>query len=71
MSRTQAFQLRSGHKVAHMYAESTVYRYMEDLSIPKKWFEANIDGILEEYGRDHKLTRGDVFLSALRCLSLQ
>lgn len=49
-----------------MYAESTVYRYMEDLRIPKLWFEANIDGILAKYGRDHKLTRGDVFLGALK-----
>ena len=64
VSRTQAFQLRAGHKVAHMYSESTVYRYLTDpnLHIPKLWFQHNIDQILKLFGMDHKLTREDVFL---------
>ncbi|KAI0317882.1 hypothetical protein OF83DRAFT_1171602 [Amylostereum chailletii] len=64
VSRTQAFQLRAGHKVAHLYAESTVYRYLADptLHVPKMWFQNNIDQILKLYGKEHKLTREDVFL---------
>ncbi|KAI0027395.1 hypothetical protein K488DRAFT_90906, partial [Vararia minispora EC-137] len=62
VSRTHAYQLRAGHKIAHLYAESTIYRYMEDLGVPKAWFIANIDQIMAIYGSAHKLTREDVLL---------
>ncbi|KAI0049057.1 hypothetical protein FA95DRAFT_1538888 [Auriscalpium vulgare] len=60
-SRTQSFQLRAGHKVAYLYAETTMYRYLEDLAVPKKWFQANIDQIMKLYGRERQLTKEDVF----------
>ena len=66
MSRTQPFQLREGHKVAYLYAETTLYRYMEDLHVPKQWFQASIDQIVNLYGREHKVTREDVYLGARR-----
>lgn len=62
VGRTQSFQLRMGHKVAYLYAESTVYRYVEDLGVPKQWFQATIDRVLELYGREHKISKEDVFL---------
>ncbi|EIM84603.1 uncharacterized protein STEHIDRAFT_100616 [Stereum hirsutum FP-91666 SS1] len=60
--RTQPFQLRAGHKTAYLYAESTMYRYMEELEVTKQWFQGNIDHILELYGKDHSVTKEDVFL---------
>lgn len=65
MSRTQSFQLRAGHKVAYLYAETTMYRYLENLDVPKKWFQANIDHIMKLYGREHQLTKEDLFLGAI------
>ncbi|KAA1466979.1 hypothetical protein DENSPDRAFT_63475 [Dentipellis sp. KUC8613] len=62
VSRTQSFQLRAGHKVAYLYAETTLYRFMVDLSIPKKWFQNNIDNIVKMYGQKHQVTKEDIFL---------
>lgn len=45
-----------------MYTESTVYRYIEDLSTPKEWFKANIDMILKTFGNQHRIQKEDVFL---------
>ncbi|KAJ3474751.1 hypothetical protein NLI96_g12275 [Meripilus lineatus] len=60
--RRHSTQLRSGHKTAHLVTESTVYEYIEDLAVPKAWFKANIDLILELYGKSHELQKEDVLL---------
>ena len=57
-----SFQLRAGHKTAYLYAETTMYRYMEELDVTKQWFQGNIDHILEVYGKEHSLTKEDVYL---------
>ncbi|KAH9061867.1 hypothetical protein EDB87DRAFT_1716172 [Lactarius vividus] len=62
ISRTQSFQLRALHKVAFIYAESTMYRYITNVDVPKKWFQSNIDHIMKIYGREQHLTREDIFL---------
>lgn len=41
-----------------------MYRYMEDLEVTKHWFQGNIDHILDIYGKDHSLTKEDVYLGA-------
>ena len=66
ISRTQSFQLRALHKVAYIYAESTMYRYITNVDVPKKWFQSNIDHIMKIYGREQRLTREDIFLGTLR-----
>lgn len=65
-SRTQSFQLRARHKVAYIYAESTMYRYITNVDVPKKWFQSNIDHIMKIYGQEQRLTREDIFLGTLR-----
>jgi len=62
VSRTHSFQLRAGHKVAYLYAETTMYRYITNLDVPKKWFQSNIDNIMKIYGKEQHLTREDIFL---------
>lgn len=62
ISRTQSFQLRARHKVAFIYAESTMYRYITNVDVPKKWFQSNIDHIMKIYGREQHLTREDIYL---------
>jgi hypothetical protein len=62
ISRTHSFQLRAGHRVAYLYTETTVYRYITNLDVPKKWFQSNIDHIMKIYGREQRLTREDIFL---------
>ncbi|KAI0027345.1 hypothetical protein K488DRAFT_74612 [Vararia minispora EC-137] len=62
VSCTHAYRLRAGHKAAYLYAESTVYRYMEDINVLKAWFVANIDQIMAVHGPAHNLVREDVFL---------
>jgi len=62
VSRTQSFQLRTRHKVAYIYTESTMYRYITNVDVPKKWFQSNIDHIMKIYGREQRLTREDIFL---------
>ena len=66
ISRTQSFQLRAQHKVAYIYAESTLYRYIANVEVPKKWFQSNIDHIMKIYGREQRLTREDIFLGTIR-----
>ena len=39
-----------------------MYKYIEDLSTPKKWFGANVDEILRSYADDHSVTKEDLFL---------
>lgn len=62
VSRKYSTPLRNGHKAAHLFTESTVYRYVEDLVAPKAWFKANIDHILKMYGRTHSLQKEDILL---------
>jgi len=62
VSRTHSFQLRAHHKVAYIYAETTVYRYITNVDVPKKWFRSNIDHIMKIFGREERLTREDIFL---------
>ncbi|KAI0270447.1 hypothetical protein BC834DRAFT_922465 [Gloeopeniophorella convolvens] len=62
VSRTQSFQLRAGHKVAYIYAETTMYRYITNLDVPKKWFQSNIDHIMKIYSKERRLTREDIYL---------
>ncbi|THH30137.1 hypothetical protein EUX98_g4033 [Antrodiella citrinella] len=61
-SRRYSSPLRNGHKTAHLFTESTVYRYVENLSTPKMWFMANIDHIMALYGKDHSIQREDLYL---------
>ncbi|KAI0753878.1 hypothetical protein C8Q74DRAFT_1307834 [Fomes fomentarius] len=61
-SRRYTSPLRAGHKTAHLFTESTVYRYMEDLSTPKKWFKANVDKILALYGVEHRISKEELYL---------
>ncbi|KZT67818.1 kinase-like protein, partial [Daedalea quercina L-15889] len=49
-------------KAAYLFAESTAYRYMDDLWELKRWLKANIDAILKEYGVEHNIGREDVIL---------
>ncbi|KAH9924941.1 hypothetical protein B0H21DRAFT_886279 [Amylocystis lapponica] len=62
VSRRYTSPLRAGHKAAHLFTESTVYRYVEDLTTPKKWFKANVDHILDLYGATHRIQREDLYL---------
>ncbi|OCH89375.1 hypothetical protein OBBRIDRAFT_668393 [Obba rivulosa] len=62
VSRRYSSPLRAGHKAAHLFTEATVYRYVEDLATPKKWFNANVDRILELYGAKHQISREDLYL---------
>ncbi|KXN85243.1 hypothetical protein AN958_11518 [Leucoagaricus sp. SymC.cos] len=62
LSRRASFSLRSGHKVAYMYTESTEYRYMRELQAPKAWFQANVGRIIETFGEDHNVHREDLLL---------
>ncbi|KZS90817.1 hypothetical protein SISNIDRAFT_457444 [Sistotremastrum niveocremeum HHB9708] len=60
--RRAAFPLRYGHKHAYLYTESTVYRYMDNLETPKRWFQSNVDTILRLYGTEFRLQREDILL---------
>ncbi|KZT67854.1 hypothetical protein DAEQUDRAFT_693396 [Daedalea quercina L-15889] len=62
VSRRYSSPLRAGHKTAHLFTESTAYRYIDDLGAPKRWFKVNVDAILKEYGDEHRIGREDLFL---------
>ncbi|GLB45720.1 putative protein tyrosine kinase [Lyophyllum shimeji] len=62
VSRRYSFPLRAGHKTAHMCTETTMYRYVESLDVPKRWFKANVDAILHIYGPTHHVQREDLYL---------
>ncbi|KAI9060336.1 hypothetical protein FKP32DRAFT_1656183 [Trametes sanguinea] len=61
-ARRYSSPLRAGHKTAHLFTEATNYRYIEDLGTPKKWFRANVDRILALYGKQHALSKEDLYL---------
>ncbi|KAJ7747345.1 hypothetical protein B0H16DRAFT_1675699 [Mycena metata] len=62
VSRRCSFPLRNGHKAAYLCTETTMYRYVEHLDAPKKWFKANVDAIMETYGPIHQIQKEDLFL---------
>lgn len=62
VSRRVSFPIRAGHKTAYIYIEQIMYRYIEDLTTPKRWFEDNINQILSLYAEEHRLQKEDVFL---------
>ncbi|KAJ7217776.1 hypothetical protein GGX14DRAFT_550000 [Mycena pura] len=62
VSRRYSYPLRTGHKAAYLCTETTMYRYVENLDAPKKWFKANIDAIMETYGPIHQIQKEDLFL---------
>ena len=65
MSRRVSFPIRAGHKSSHLYVEQTLYRYIVELTAPKRWFQANIDRILGLYGTKHRLQKEDVLLGTV------
>ena len=62
VSRRQTYPLKAGHRIAVMYAETTEYRYVEQLDAPKKWFQSNVDSVMNIYGMQHHIQREDLFL---------
>ncbi|KAF9647369.1 hypothetical protein BDM02DRAFT_2705085 [Thelephora ganbajun] len=62
INRRYSFGIKANHKIAFLCVESTMYRYIEDLSAPKKWFKANVDEILRSYVDSHPITKEDIFL---------
>jgi abelson tyrosine-protein kinase 1 len=62
VSRRYSFPLRTGHKSAYLCTETTMYRYVENLDAPKKWFKSNVDSIVETYGPIHQIQKEDLFL---------
>lgn len=62
ISRRHSFSLRAGHKAAYIYAESTMYRYIEDLAAPREWFKANVKAIVKEYAPRHPIQKEDIIL---------
>lgn len=65
VSRRYSSPLRTGHKTAHLFTESALYRYIEDLATPKAWFKANVDHILDLYGTQHNIQKEDLYLGML------
>ncbi|EIW75046.1 hypothetical protein CONPUDRAFT_140363 [Coniophora puteana RWD-64-598 SS2] len=62
VSRRYSFPLRAGTKAAYVFAESTMYRFIENLDAPKSWFKANVDTIMKQYASSHLIQKEDVFL---------
>lgn len=60
-----SFPIKARQKSAFIYVEQTQYHYMDNLDTPKKWFEANIERILQLYADDHRLQKEDVYLGML------
>ncbi|KAI9060354.1 hypothetical protein FKP32DRAFT_1595433 [Trametes sanguinea] len=61
-ARRYTERLRAGHVAARLFTESTVYRYIEDLTAPKMWLKASIDQILALYKEEHDIAKEDVCL---------
>ncbi|KAJ7194851.1 hypothetical protein GGX14DRAFT_377636 [Mycena pura] len=62
VSRRYTYPLRFGHKVAYLCTETTMYRYIENLDAPKKWFKSNVDTIMRQYGSLHQIQKEDLYL---------
>ncbi|KAF9255884.1 hypothetical protein L218DRAFT_911907 [Marasmius fiardii PR-910] len=61
LARRYSYPLRAGHKTAYLCTETTIYRYVESLDAPKKWFKANVDAILDVYGTKHHIQKEDLY----------
>ncbi|KAJ7144142.1 hypothetical protein C8R44DRAFT_691771 [Mycena epipterygia] len=62
VSRRYSYPLRTDHKAAYMCTETTMYRYIDNLDAPKKWFKANVDSIMHQYGPIHQIQKEDLYL---------
>ncbi|KAJ6608484.1 hypothetical protein B0H10DRAFT_1815704, partial [Mycena sp. CBHHK59/15] len=62
VSRRYSLPLRTGHKTAYLCAETTMYRYIENLDAPKRWFKANVGSIMHQYGPIHQIQKEDLYL---------
>ncbi|KAJ7141695.1 hypothetical protein C8R43DRAFT_586859 [Mycena crocata] len=62
VSRRYSYPLRSGHKTAYLCTETTMYRYIESLDAPKRWFKANVETIMGQYGKMHQIQKEDLYL---------
>lgn len=62
IARRHSFPLRAGHKAAFIYAESTMYRFIEDLAAPREWFKANVNAIVKEYAPRHPIQKEDIIV---------
>ncbi|KAH7920215.1 hypothetical protein BV22DRAFT_1098519 [Leucogyrophana mollusca] len=62
VSRRYSFPLRAGHKTAYICAETTMYRYVDNLDPAKKWFRHNVDAILQQYAPEHPIQKEDIFV---------
>ena len=60
--RRYSAPLREGRPTAHLFTETTVHRYIADLTVAKKWFRANVDQLLEVYNLDHPVQKEDLIL---------
>lgn len=56
------FDLKAGHKAAYLYTDTTEYRYFETLDAAKKWFQSNVDAIMNVYSYRHHIQKEDLFL---------
>ncbi|KAF9562878.1 hypothetical protein CPC08DRAFT_633569 [Agrocybe pediades] len=62
ISKHHAFRLRAGHASAHIYTELGEYHYIKTLDTPKAWFQANVETILQIFGKDHNIQKEDLYL---------
>ncbi|KAG1737996.1 hypothetical protein EDB19DRAFT_1715645 [Suillus lakei] len=60
--RRHPFPLRAGHKAAFIYTESTMYRFIKDLTAPREWFKANVNAIVKEYAPYHPIQKEDIIV---------
>lgn len=62
VSRRYTYPLKAGHRIAVMCAETTEYRYLEQQDPPRKWFQSNVDSVMNIYGMQHHIQKEDLFL---------
>lgn len=64
VARTYVHQVQPGQQAAYLFADSLVHRFMRsaDLQVPKLWFVANADAVVELYGAQHEVTRDNLSL---------
>ncbi|KAG5635189.1 hypothetical protein H0H81_012078 [Sphagnurus paluster] len=64
-----SFPLHAGHETAHLVAEAPRYTYFRALDAPKKWFQSNIEKIIEVYGETHQIQKEDLCLGTRRAIA--
>ncbi|KAF9218645.1 hypothetical protein BS17DRAFT_720020, partial [Gyrodon lividus] len=62
IARRYSFPLKEGEKSAYICIERTMYRFIDDLDAPKKWFQHHVDAILQVYAPHHPIQKEDLFL---------